>query len=114
MYSLELEMEHDRGTIQENKMSISTSRLSYQDCIEFMDKAMEDDKGARIIFGIRDNATFFRMRCHAARQINRKDNRLIYSAVDPLYDASMYDKLVFGLRKDEDGKTWASAVKTTL
>ena len=107
-------MENDRGTIQENKMSISTSRLSYQDCIEFMDKAMEDDKGARIIFGIRDNATFFRMRCHTARQINRKDNRLIYSAGDPLYDASMYDKLVFRIREDEDGKFWVYAEKTEL
>src|SRR6266436_3787560 len=70
--------DHRSGTSKGVKMSISTSRLSYQDCYEFMDHAMEDDKGARIIFKSRDEATFYRMRCHTARVINRTDNRRIY------------------------------------
>ncbi len=95
-------------------MSISTSRLSYQDCYEFMDHAMEDDKGARIIFKSRDEATFYRMRCHTARVINRTDNRRIYEIGDPLYDASIYDKLTFRIKEDEDGKFWVYAEKTEL
>ena len=95
-------------------MSISTSRLSYQDCYEFMDHAMEDDKGARIIFKSRDEATFYRMRCHTARQINRTDNRRIYEVGDPLFDASIYDKLVFRIKEDQDGQFWVYAEKTEL
>lgn len=95
-------------------MSISTSRLSYQDCYEFMDHAMDDDKGSRIVCGTRDNSTFFRMRCHTARQINRTDNRQIYEAGHPLYNASIYDKLVFRIKEDEDGKFWVYAEKTEL
>ena len=95
-------------------MSISTSRLSYQDCYEFMDHAMDDNKGSRIASGTKDNATFFRMRCHTARQINRTDNKRIYERGHPLYDASIYDKLVFRIKEDEDGQFWVYAEKTEL
>ena len=95
-------------------MSISMSRQSYGDCFDLMEKALEDAKGVRVCLGTGDKATFFRMRCHTARQINRKDNMEIYKAGEPMHGASIYDKLTFRIKEDEDGQFWVYAEKTEL
>lgn len=95
-------------------MSIPMSRQSYGDCYELMEKALEDEKGVRVCMNTEDKATFFRMRCHTARQLHRKDNMQIYKPGDPMYGASIYDKLTFRIKEDEDGEFWVYAEKTEL
>jgi hypothetical protein len=95
-------------------MSISTSRLSYQDCFELMEKAIEDSKGVRVSVGTYDKATFFRMRCHTARQIDRRDNKTIYKEGEKLHGASIYDALTFRIKRDVDDEWWVYAEKTEL
>ncbi len=95
-------------------MSISTSRLSYTDCFDFFDKAIEDDKGARIIMGSFADANFFRMRCHTARKIDRQDNLKIHDKGTKLHGASIYDQVALRIRQDEEDNYWVYAEKTTL
>ena len=79
-----------------------------------MDKAIEDPMGARVPMGTQDRATFFRMRCHTARQINRKDSKEIYPVGDVRYGISPYDSLTFRLKEDESGEWWVYAEKSLL
>jgi hypothetical protein len=110
---MEVEDHRDRAS-KGVKMSISTSRLSYQDCFTLMEQALEDTKGVRVCMETFDKATFFRMRCHTARQIDRKDNKVIYKEGEKLHGASLYDALTFRIREDEEGKFWVYAEKTEL
>lgn len=77
-------------------MTASTSRLSYQDCFDVLDQALEDTKGARVKFEGYSSASYFRSRLHNARQIDRKDNRDIHSEdmTHPMFGRSVYDKLI--------------------
>lgn len=86
-------------------MSASTSKLSYSDCFEVMDKALEADRGVRIQFNDEGNAKHFLVRCHKARVLDRHENRLTYNEGDPLYARSIYDPLM-GQIKRMDGKIW--------
>ena len=84
-------------------MSISNSRLSYEDCYKIMDAALEDKIGARVKMADNDAAVFLRMRIHTARSIDRRDNTKVFEEGHPLYGRSPYDKLVTRIRKiDED------------
>ena len=74
-------------------MTISVSRLAYEDCYKVMDAALEDAIGARVKFIDHGTAMFFRMRLHQARKIDRKDNMQLYEEDHPLYGRSAYDKL---------------------
>ncbi len=95
-------------------MSISTSRLSYTDCFEFFDKAIEDSKGARIILGSYADANFFRMRCHQARKIDRQDNLKIHDVGTKLHGASLYDQVSLRIKEDSEGQFYVYAEKTEL
>ncbi len=83
-------------------MPISNSRLSYQDCYKVMDQALEDDIGARCQLPDHDAAVFFRMRMHQARQIDRKDNKVLYEPDHPLYGRSTYDRLTVRIKEFDD------------
>ena len=83
-------------------MTISNSRLSYEDCYKIMDAALDDKIGARVKMVNHDAAVFLRMRLHTARSIDRRDNQQIYEEDDPLYGRSVYDKLVTRIRKIDD------------
>lgn len=75
-------------------MTISISRLAYEDCYKVMDAALDDAVGARVKFSDHGMAMFFRMRLNQARKIDRKDNMQLYEEDHPLYGRSAYDKLV--------------------
>lgn len=82
-------------------MSLPDSRLAYDDCVKLMDRAIEDGVGARTLKPSYGDASFFRLRCHKARQIIRDDNREMY-AEDPgheMFGRSVYDKLRITLVK---------------
>lgn len=86
-------------------MPLSNSRLSYQDCFNIFDAALEDERGVRIQCSDQDKATFLRMRMHNARKIDRKDNAEIYPEGEPMHGQSIYDKLAIRIRHVE-GKVW--------
>lgn len=87
-------------------MSLPSTRLSYQDVYDILDKATTDPRGIRLPFGSREEAVHFRMRVNAARSVDRRDNRSIYSPDDPMYGQSIYDKLVIRIREGEDGTSF--------
>lgn len=83
-------------------MTLSTSYLSYEDCRDAMNQALDDDKGIRIKVGDIDAATFFRMRLHQARKLDREKNKSVYDRDHPMHGVSEYDRLIIKLRTQND------------
>lgn len=86
-------------------MSASTSRLSYQDAYDILDRAVANEKGIRVHvpdFGAGNN---LRLRLHQARKIDREDNRDTYPEDHKLHGRSVYDPLVARLKQGH-GKWW--------
>lgn len=90
-------------------MSLPTSKNSYLDCIEYLDRAMHETKGARIKIGSYDEGIRLRMRMHQLRAILRRDTKLIYSIGDPGYDTTEYDCLT--LTVDLIAEQWYVVMK---
>lgn len=95
-------------------MSLSTSRLAYDDALQFLERALADPKGVRACFGTDEGAaTHFRMRCHVGRNLDRQENAKLY--VDkghPLHGRSMYDVLTMRVLQDDDlGEWWVYATR---
>jgi hypothetical protein len=75
-------------------MSLSTSRLAYTACYEAYDRAMASDRGIRLHFPNFSAANYYRMRCHMARKIDRRENKAIHpDPQHPLHGTSQYDAL---------------------
>ena len=87
-------------------MSLSNSRLSYSDCYDLMDKALDEPRGIRVEVSDLNAANYLRMRMHHARQINRSENTRTYpDAAEPLHGRSIYD--IFVVRIEEGpGSAW--------
>jgi hypothetical protein len=84
-------------------MSLSNSRLSYDDCYEVMDQALEAADGVRVGFEDREQAIFYRMRMNQARQLDRRFNGERYRGVDyPRRGRSSYDALSMRVRRVDD------------
>lgn len=86
-------------------MTLPNTPMAYTDCYDLLDKAIEDPRGIRVEMKNVDAATFFRMRIHQARAIDRKANAQTYEPGQPLHNASTYDKLAIRIRKMHD-KWW--------
>jgi hypothetical protein len=95
-------------------MSLSTSILAYQDCKEFLERAVEDDKGARIPFRTEADANFWRMRCYQCRKLDREQNAMIYDLGHKMHGHSVYDELAMTIKFSGDGFSWVYAVKLRL
>lgn len=87
-------------------MTAPTTRLSYGDSYDALDRAKDDPKGIRIRFKDYAEASTFRSRLHYARQVDRRDNLQIYDESDPLFGRSVYDTLVVRIREDTEGAWW--------
>lgn len=87
-------------------MSLSNSRLSYSDCYDLLDRAIEEPRGIRVEVPDLNAAVYLRMRIHHARTINRQENARIYKdPSEPLHGRSPYD--VFVVRVEEaNGLAW--------
>jgi hypothetical protein len=83
-------------------MSTSTSRLSYVDCYELMDRALDDPRGVRLKFEKEGDARYFRMRLHYARKIDREDNKSVYERDHPMWGISQYDRLCSRIRRERE------------
>lgn len=95
-------------------MPTSTSRLSYSDCFDYFDRALEDPIGIAIGFEYSGDAMQFRLRMNAARALDREENALTYSEnpEHPLFGRSQYDPLILKVKKAFD-KTWVVVEKNT-
>ena len=84
-------------------MTISNQPLSYLDCYDVMDKALADVQGVRVQMRNNDEATFFRMRIHQARSIDRKRNKDTYDDPGhPMHGASLYDRLIIRIHEIDE------------
>jgi len=85
---------------------MSNSRLSYGKEYEQLDKAIETEKGTRVLIGSREAAMTYRLRLNRARQLDRKLNGKAFAEGMKMHNASIYDELVFTVKVDEDGQHW--------
>lgn len=85
-------------------MTVSTSRLAFDDCFDLMDRTLEEPQGIRVRFPSFGAANYFRMRMHQARSLDREDNKLAYDKGERLYGRSIYDPIKATV--EEQGKAW--------
>lgn len=85
-------------------MTTSTSKVSYIDCYDALDRALASAKGIRLRFTDRGAAWSFRLKLNRARAINREDNAEIYDLGHPLHGRSEYDKFQIYLREGDEGE----------
>lgn len=95
-------------------MVAATSRLSYLDCFDLLERAMDDEVGVRVKFTTPEEAINYRMRIHKARSIDREDNKSIKRPDDPLYGRSEYDQLVCRIEHLPDGPSYLYVAKRTV
>lgn len=74
-------------------MTLSTSLLAFQDCLELYDKALADDRGARMAVPDLNAAHRLRSRLHQARVLDRKQNAMAYTPGEPMHGRSVYDEI---------------------
>lgn len=84
-------------------MPLPDTIQAYQDCLDFMDKAIEDEVGARLPFPSKEQAEHWRMRCNQARTLDRRRNKLVFVPGDKMYGCSEYDPLQFTIHEDTEG-----------
>lgn len=82
-------------------MATSTSRFSYQDCYDILDKAVANEKGVRFPIPDYGYGAHLRVRLHYARTIDRKENKEAYEPGHKLHGRSIYDPIVVRLREEE-------------
>ena len=77
----------------------------FPDCVEFWDKALDSDKGWKVVFAEKGHATNFRLRCYGARRRMLKFNAQVYGEGDLMKRKTVWDAIVLHIRQVEDG--WA-------
>jgi hypothetical protein len=90
-------------------MALSSSRLAYKDCEEFLELALDAPNGKRIAFTTSADAEYWRMRCNQFRSIDRQDNKSIHEIGMPLHGKSVYDEITMTLKHSPDGLFWVYA-----
>lgn len=80
-------------------MSVSKSRLSYEDVFDVFSRASDDKHGIRIAFKDEGTAKYYRLRMNYARTIDRQDNKQIYELGHPMHGRSSYDHLMTTIRE---------------
>lgn len=87
-------------------MTMSTSRLSYENEYKLMQQAVDAEKGVRTWIGTREAANTYRLKLNMARQLDRSLNKDVYPEGHRLHGGSEYDELVFVIREDTEGEWW--------
>ncbi len=90
-------------------MNAPRSDLAFPDCRRFLDKAVNDEKGWKMIFKERGEATNFRLRCYTARRRQLKLNSQVNlgesNASEKARTTTHWDGLVILVREVDTG--WA-------
>ncbi len=95
-------------------MALSNSIMAYQDCKEFLERAVDDEKGARIPFRSMREAEYWRMRCNQFRALDRRQNLMIFDLGHKMHGQSEYDGLTMIIRHSQDNYFWVYAEKRTV
>jgi len=95
-------------------MTLPNSFLSYGDCEEFFNKALEDSHGARVCMGAENDAMHFRFRCNQFRSLDRERNLELYPVGNKMHGASLFDEIYLTLREDTEGEWWVYARRRAL
>jgi hypothetical protein len=85
---------------------LSKSLLSYKDCRDLCERAMQAPKGIKVRPGEAMSAKTLRTRLYHFRKMERDYNRRIYQPGDPLYDQCTYDELMFKLDDHDPTTLW--------
>lgn len=95
-------------------MPLPSTIQAYQAQLDFMEKAMEDEKGARMVFLTERQAEKWRFKCNQARVLHREQGKMIYARDHKMWGCSEYDVLEFTLAEDTDGGWWVYGRKQVL
>lgn len=95
-------------------MSLSSSLMAYQDCLDFFEGVIDDPKGGRVYKGSFADAHHFRMRCNQARKLHRVQNLQIHEPGTKMYGHSEYDPLCLQIKVDTEGGHWVYAIKMKI
>lgn len=87
-------------------MPMSKSIFSYADVRSIMDRALASEKGVRIKCDSLGHAFNLRQRFYSYRLMDRQENAKTYEPSDPLYNRSVYDKIIVSPEGDGDGNYW--------
>lgn len=75
-------------------MSFNKSPLAFEDIRSTFERALASPKGIKIVCSSHGSAVILRSRFNYYRGLDRKENKNIYSPEDPMYNRSMYDRLM--------------------
>ncbi len=81
-------------------MSFSKSVLAYPDIRDYFERAIESEKGIRIICTDAKAATMYKHRINYFRVLHRKDNQKLYPQDHTMHGRSPYDVLVVKQREN--------------
>jgi hypothetical protein len=95
-------------------MSLPDSVLAYGDCKDFLERALEAERGARMIFRTSKDAEYWRMRCNQFRKLDRKQNRMVFEPGHKMHGHSEYDIITMTVKYSPDGYYWVYAQKMVL
>lgn|SRR6267142_2105769 len=95
-------------------MSLPDSVLAYSDCRDFLDRALEAERGARMIFRTSKDAEYWRMRCNQFRKLDRRQNKMVFDIGHQMHGNSQYDTLTMTIKSSPDGYHWVYAEKKIL
>lgn len=87
-------------------MTVSTSRASYEDCYDILDRALASPIGIRISAEGKGPAHHLCTRLNYARTLSRQEAREINDIGAPGYGVSAYDTLLIRQPRVEDGVWW--------
>jgi hypothetical protein len=95
-------------------MSLPDSVLAYNDCKDFLDRALEAKRGSRMIFRTSSDAEYWRMRCNQFRKLDRRQNKMVFDIGHQMHGNSEYDTLTMTIKSSPDGYYWVYAEKKIL
>lgn len=82
-------------------MPMSSSPLSFADVVAIMDRALANGRGILVTRSSMGQVHHLRQRCYEMRKLDRKANSETYEVGHPMYNRSVYDKLIFSPRLTE-------------
>jgi hypothetical protein len=86
-------------------VGFSNSIFSYQDIRELFDRALMSERGLRVRLKTKGAANNLRQRMSYYRQLDRRENKKVYTENDPMHGRSQYDILILKLTEPDPGDT---------
>ncbi len=96
-------------------MSVPKSLLSYQDCLDYFDTALQYTEGCKVAVADINDATNLRLRLNNCRKLHREANAKMYPESDIMHGRSQYDKLMIKIKAfGDDDKLYVVLERTDI